>query len=298
MHCCKASSSAFCPEKEIILIRKSALMTVLAVTVAANVARSQMNPTTSVSFNSYVAQVEKQIRNDEASPESFLGAHFSSRDSNFDLRLQREGMLIEKSGVSPTEIPSGLIHHWVGATFIADATTEEVFAVVRDYGRLERYYSPEVLSSRLISRNGDDFQISLRLRKHKVVTVVLDTEYDVHYGRLDPTHQFSFSRSTRVSEIVNPGERTERPLAEGNDHGYMRRLNTYWRFVQMSDGVVVECEAISMTREVPTGLGWLIEPFIQNLPRESLEFTLIATREAVLKSKKLNQVPITQPRTQ
>jgi hypothetical protein len=33
---------------------------------------------------------------------------------------------------------------------------------------------------------------------------------------------------------------------------------------------------------VPTGLGWLIEPIIRQLPRESLANTLRSTREAIL----------------
>ena len=45
----------------------------------------------------------------------------------------------------------------------------------------------------------------------------------------------------------------------------------------------IQCNAISLTRDVPAGLGWLAGPFIQNVPRESLNFTLTATREALMK---------------
>jgi len=38
---------------------------------------------------------------------------------------------------------------------------------------------------------------------------------------------------------------------------------------------------ISLTRDVPSGLGWLIGPS-SNIPRESLRFTLTATRHALL----------------
>jgi hypothetical protein len=114
-----------------------------------------------------------------------------------------------------------------------------------------------------------------------VITVVVDSEYDTHYGRLDATHQYSFSRSTRVTEIANPGEPNEHAVAEGQEHGFMWRLNTYWRFVQSDEGVTVACEAISLSRDVPAGLAWLIGPFIQNIPRESLHFTLNSTRNAL-----------------
>ena len=45
----------------------------------------------------------------------------------------------------------------------------------------------------------------------------------------------------------------------------------------------MECEAISLTRDVPTGLGWLVQPIIQDLPKQSLESTLRETRAALEK---------------
>jgi hypothetical protein len=58
-------------------------------------------------------------------------------------------------------------------------------------------------------------------------------------------------------------------------------LNSYWGFYQADGGVYVQCNAISLTRDVPTGLGWLVGPFIENIPRDSLRFTLDATRTAL-----------------
>jgi hypothetical protein len=40
---------------------------------------------------------------------------------------------------------------------------------------------------------------------------------------------------------------------------------------------------VSLTRDVPVGLGWLVEPIIRNLPRESLANTLSAMRKALAK---------------
>lgn len=137
------------------------------------------------------------------------------------------------------------------------------------------------MASRLISRDGDNLHIFLRMREHKVITVVLDGEYDVRYGRLDASHQYSFSRSAQITEIVDAGESHEHPLADVDSHGYLWRMNSYWRFVQTDDGVVVECEAISLTRGIPTGLSWLIEPYLSDIPRDSLRSMLIETRDAV-----------------
>jgi hypothetical protein len=138
-----------------------------------------------------------------------------------------------------------------------------------------------VLDSKTLSHNGNDFRIYLRLMKKKVITVVLDTEHEVHYRQVDATRWASRSYSTRIAEVSNPGRRDERELAPDTGHGFLWRLDSYWRFEERDGGVYIECEAVSLTRDVPTGLGWLIEPIIRKLPRESLENTLRSTRNAI-----------------
>ncbi len=233
-------------------------------------------------FDEYAAKLEASIAREESAVESFV---FVTRDSSgADAReaaLRRGEVFVEPKGQATVEVPGGMIHHWVGTVFIARATVEQVLGVVQDYDHLTRYYSPEVMNSRLISREGDEFRIALRMREHKVVTVVMDSEYDVKYGRLDERHQFSFSRSTRITEIADAGGTHEHALADADNHGYLWRLNSYWRFVRQGDGVLLQCEAISLTRNIPAGFGWLVGPIVRAIPRESLESTLGATREAV-----------------
>ena len=250
-------------------------------------AHAQQSKAGGIAFERYVAQAEQQIRQEESSPDSFLSIPTSARTA-IEAQLRQGQVLINKQGNSPVRIPGGLIHHWVGLGFIPDATIAQVLGVLQDYDCLARYYAPEVSSSKLLSRDANDFHIALRLREHKVITIVLDTEYDVHYGQLDAYHQYGVSQSTHVAEIADVGEPGEHQLAPAEDHGFLRQLNSYWRFVRAADGVFVQCEAISMTRDVPTGLGWLISPFIQSVPRDSLRFTLTVTRNAVLQNRDRN----------
>ena len=77
-------------------------------------------------------------------------------------------------------------------------------------------------------------------------------------------------------------------MPEGHDGGYLWRMNTYWRFEERDGGVYVQCESISLTRDIPRGLGWLIEPFVTSIPRESLQDTLGNTRLAVLQRRSSN----------
>lgn len=232
---------------------------------------SQPKPETARAFDRYVALVEARIQAEQRSTGSFLRIHAlgGAERQQAETRLRRGEVLIEKLAQTPEEVPGGLVHDWVGTALLPGVTIPQVLALVQDYDHLARHYQPEVQGSRLIARAGDDFRVFMRLRKHKVVTVVLDTEYDVHYGRLDAEHWFSVSHSTRIDE------------ANGGDHGFLWRLYSYWRFVDVGGGVMVQCEAVSLTRDIPTGLGWLVGPFVTNIPRESLTFTMEATRKAV-----------------
>jgi hypothetical protein len=264
--------------------RRSSLVLVAWCLLLSDARATELKPQTLLAFTHYVEEAESGIRQQRSSPQTFLTVDTlpAAERAQAIASLGRGEIWIEKRGSTARSIPGGLIHHWVGAAFIPGATLAQTLAVVQDYDHLPRYYSPQVVRSKLLSRHGNDFRISMRLRWHKIITAVLDTEYDVHYGQLDSTHQFGDSHSTLVRQIADAGGAGEHALPEGHDDGFLWRLNTYWRFVQTSRGVYVECEAISLTRDVPTGLGWLIGPFIESIPRESLEFTLRSTRSGVL----------------
>ena len=202
-------------------------------------------------------------------------------------RLQRGEVISAKlqtpdpSGQSST--PGALIHHWVGTVFIPGASLRQALALVQDYDHHSEYYKPRVEKSKIVERSGDDLKVYFRLVQKKIITVVLDTEYSVHNHQLDATRAFSDSYSTRITEIEHPGEASEQAMPPGNDDGFLWRLNSYWRFSEANHGVYIQCEAISLTRDIPTGLNWLIAPFIESIPKESLEFTLQSTRNAVLR---------------
>ena len=111
--------------------------------------------------------------------------------------------------------------------------------------------------------------------------MVLDTDHEVHYVSLDRSRWMCRSHTTRIAEVEDAGSPKERVLPPDTGHGFLWRLYSYWRFEERDGGVYVECRAISLTRDVPFGLGWAIEPIIQKLPQESLIKTLEATRKAL-----------------
>jgi hypothetical protein len=182
----------------------------------------------------------------------------------------------------PIACPGGLIHHWVGVVFIPRATLDDVLGVLQDYDRQSTYYAPDVERSNIESREGQHFRVFLRFRRHKVITVVLNTEHDVHYFRDAPGRAHSRSSATRIAEVENPGRSDEREKQPGQDGGYLWRMETWWRMEERDGGVYVQSEVASLTRDIPTGLGWLVGPFVTSIPKETLLFTLESTRRAVV----------------
>ena len=232
-----------------------------------------------------VQAFDRYIRETEARLGSGAGGDFLWTDEQPGRLSQvRAGQVAIESRADrdAISVPGGLIHDWIGAVYIPGVTLVKTLAVVQDYDHNRDNYKPEVLASRLVSRNGNDFKVYLRLMKKKVITVILDTDYDVRYFPLDGARCRSRAYSTRIAEVENAGQPDERALPPGNDHGFLWRLYSYWRFEERGGGVFVECEAISLTRSIPAGLGWLIEPIIKTLPRESLANTLRETRAAML----------------
>jgi hypothetical protein len=239
----------------------------------------ELRTQTVAAFDRYIRAAEALRDQRVSGARSFLWA-----DESTPRRQQaRDGEVVVEPlvGKGDTEVTGGLIHDWIGAVYISGATLDRVLGLVQNYDQHRAVYAPEVIASKTLRRDGNRFRIHLRLLKKKVITVVLNTEHDVEYFPLDARRWHSRSYSTRIAEVDNPGEPGERELAPGDDHGFLWRLYSYWRFAERDGGVWVECQAVSLTRHVPTGLGWLIEPIIRGLPRESLANTLRATRAAV-----------------
>ena len=239
----------------------------------------QLNPKTLEAFDAY-------IRNTETEMEKSLpgrGVFLWSQQVPERVQAVDQGKVVAQfwSGEGPVKVPSGLIHDWIAAAFIPGSNIQAILAVIQDYDNHKNTYKPEVVDSKLISRHGNDFKVYLRLLKKKIITVVLDTNHEVHYSAVNQTRWVCRSYTTRIAEVENAGNPDERILEPDAGYGFLWRLYSYWRFAERNTGVVLECRAISLTRDVPFGLAWAIEPIIEKLPKESLINTLEATRQAL-----------------
>jgi hypothetical protein len=264
----------------------AALMLSLLAPRAANA--EDLKPETIDTFNHYVQLTEARINSELERREPFLWVESlpeNRREAAY--RELREGkVVIERlealDGGKKISVPGGLVHHWIGTIFIPGATLAQTIAFEQDYDNQQQYFRPDVMRSKILQRNGNDFVVELRFYKKKVITTVIDTTHAVHYQPVDATHEWSRSHTTRIQEVDDAGKPDEKLEPEGHDRGFLWRMNTYWRFEEKDGGVYIESQSISLTRDIPTGLGWMIGPYVNSVPRESLTFTLDRTKAAVL----------------
>ena len=237
----------------------------------------------------YIALTQAQVDAELAQSGSYLWVERlpEARRTEALAQLRSGGVVIEKLETlddgKPIAVPGGLIHHWIGTAFVPGATLAQTLAFMQDYDHKVEYFKPDIVRSKILRHEGDDYFVLLRFYQKKIITTVIDTDQEVHYHVVDKTHAWSRSNATRVQEVDNPGKSDERLEPEGHDRGFVWKLNTFWRFEEKDGGTYLECQAISLSRDIPTGLGWMVGSFVSSVPRESLTFTLTTARAALAK---------------
>jgi hypothetical protein len=229
---------------------------------------AQPSAAANAAFDAYAAKVESQQH-----ATTFLAPADESR-------LHRGEIAVEQL-TPPTGLPGALLHHWRATAFAPGATAASAERLLKDFNAYPRHFAPEVVQARILTRHDDWIQAWMRVRQHHVLTVVMDTTYDVTFTREGAGRGSSISRSTRVSEIAAPGTAAEHPLPPSEEHGFLWRQNTYWSYEDRDGGLYLQVESVSLTRAIPRGLGWAVKPFVESIPRESLEFTLRSTCNAL-----------------
>lgn len=272
-------------------LQKPALMLLILAGLAGNSTHAgQVKPETAAAFEHYVAATEARMDEDVRLNQFLVVDRLpdSQRKDAYD-QLQQGQIYIEELHTledrHAIHIPSGLVHHWTGVIFIPKATLAEADAVLNDFKDEPEIYKPDIRKARLIEQNGSDSKIYLQFYSKTLVTVVLNAYFDVVETRLGSTRIQSASRSTRVAEVESWGSPDEHERTGDEDHGYMWRLNSYWRIEEKDGGVYVENESITLTRTVPLLLAWLINPLTKSIPHDVLVHTLTNTRDAVEKAE-------------
>lgn len=282
------------PDKRILRMALLGATTIFFTAAATNRATAapgglpKLKSETAAAFDRYVALTEDRNAAELKAGEPFLWpdalAETERRAVFASLRSGAPQIETRQTKDAGREIkcPNALIHHWEAIVFVQGVKVDDVLRVLKDYDHHSEYYKPDVERSKTLQHDGNHFRAFLRFRRHKVITVVLNSTHDVNYFRDSPQRAHSRSSAIKIAEVENAGKSDEREKSPDDDQGFLWRMETWWRMEERDGGVYVQSEVVSLTRDIPAGLGWMIGPFVNGIPKETLAFTMEATRKAVL----------------
>lgn len=258
----------------------SAMLFATAVSVAAP-APPPLKADTLAGWNAYAAATEGRINREVRSGRGFLAMDFAAPAAT-DRRAVLTGgtvvapMQATKPDGAVIDVPSAMMHHWRGAVLIPGATLDKVLA--RLQSGVPGAGQEDVLRSAILDRGANRMNVFLKIQRRRFVTVVYNTEHAVTFTRYSAPRASSTSVATKIAELDQPGTAQERELAPGMDRGFLWRWNSYWRYEEVAEGVIAECESISLSRGVPYGFGFIVAPLIDSTARESMDRALMSVR--------------------
>lgn len=257
---------------------------------------ADLHAETIAAWDHYVALTEARIDTELAleDDERFLAQDFledaaEARRALLAGEVRIDRLQMRDAGGDRPDVPKGAIHHWLGRVLVPDVTIDQLMHAVM--GAVPPHdLQPDVLESRILEQDGNSRRVFLRLRREAMFTVHYHTEHDVLFTRRGDDRWSSLSVATRIAELEDAETPDEREKPIGNDRGFLWRLNSYWRYQQVEEGVIVECESVSLSRSVPAMLRWMIGPIINRTARETLTATLTSMSD-VLRERAPLQFP-------
>lgn len=185
-----------------------------------------------------------------------------------------------RHGTQP--VPNGLVHDWIGAVFIPNATIESLLSVVHDYDHYKDIYKPVVTDSQSLGSGASGQEFSMAWQRHVLfVNAAMRGRYRAHDVIVNPHRGYSIVDSTSLQEVEAYGRPGEHLLPPDTGGGFIWRIYSISRYEQRDGGVYLEIEAMVLSRDIPGSLRWLVNPVVNHLSVNSLTTTLRQTREAV-----------------
>jgi len=212
------------------------------------------------------------------------GAHFLWLDDEPGRaeKIRTKAYIAPVGPYIPKQVPSGLIHDWLGVGFVPNATIEDILRIVRDYDRYKEIYRPGVIDSLSRGTDGVKDHFFMRLANKSVVSkTALNTECEASYIRVDDRHWYSVSNTTHIQEVDKFGTPGQRALPEDEGTGLIWRLSSITRLEERDGGVYAELEAIALSRDIPAAFRVFVTPIVRRVSRDSLVTSLYQTKVAI-----------------
>ena len=242
---------------------------------------AELQDETVAAWQLYVAATEQRIAAELDDGERFLLLDFREDGT----RLRREALAgntvverlrtVDERG-ERLKVPRGTIQHWLGAILIPNAALDDVLDGLQ-YDIPAHELQDDILESRVLSRDGDALDLYVRVEfDAPMAHAQFNIEQTLEYVRPGGDRAWSRIVGTRIAELEDPGSPDEREKPIGNDSGYLWRMNMWWCYLQVDDGVLVEVEQLTLSRSIPALARWILAPVINGAPRSAMEDRLAA----------------------
>lgn len=253
--CRPSSHSSLVTRQTIQALCTAALM------AGGQIGAADLQPTTAAAFDRYVRLTEHRIDEELLGNVPFLWVDRLPEGERHEATaaLRRGEIVVNRSETRDAgqhiEIPGGLCHHWVGTIFVPGARLDRAEVFMQAYDEYQRIYWPAVRRSRTVSREGDRFHVSLQLFMKRIVSVVLNTEYDVRYMHISPRRVHVRSISTKVAEVREPDTPDAHEEPVGHDSGFLWRFNNYCALEERDEGMYSanRCRSVGAFRPALAG---------------------------------------------
>ena len=217
--------------KRMTAITRSSLIPLIAVLFPVTGKAASLEPATLKAWEEYIESANARMEQRLSPANAFL---WVDEEPARLAKVQAGEIVVSPVGPqNPKKVPSGLIHDWVGATFIPGATLKDVLQVVRDYGQYKDLYQPSVVDSKAIDTGETKDRFSMLLiHKATFLKTALDGDYESFYVHVDDRRVYSVSRTTRIQEVDEYGTPAQHTLQQDEGKGIIWRLFSITRFAE------------------------------------------------------------------
>ena len=235
---------------------------VLIFTYTYNASAAHYSSATLAAWDQQVLKARRQLERETQDPNAFLIA-------------DKSAPAIDSTEPSGHPIPEGLIHHWFGTALIPHANAAALLAVLQNYEAYPQLFPPALMEALLMDHDGGVYTYRLKfIQKALGYRSGLLGNFQSRYVALDAGTGYVVTDALKFTELQNPGKPNERELSLAESKGFMERSLSIMRYRQTNEGVIVRIESITLSRDVPGSIRWLVNPFIRRFARQTMSSTL------------------------
>jgi len=263
-----------------VLAHSVSMWAIAAAAVMTSTSTQAAEPTAATleAWSTYVASVEATLTAETRDVRGFPSADFAPGGAaSLMAHLQRGDIMIENVS-GRIDAAAGTITHWRGYVMVPGASIQDLLDHAALRGRFADVRQEDVLAWRVLGRDAGSLRLFLKLQRRALVTVAYNTEHLVEFQRLDADRAVSRSMSTKIAELRDAGTADEAERPDGDDRGFLWRLQSYWRYRRVSGGAIVQLDSLTLSREIPWAIRVMAGPIVDRIARESMERTLAAVR--------------------